>query len=548
MIARVTHSSATVRTLVANLHRAAEPIEAALKVYKRYRRTAYERMPLLAALSHAGYYEDRHWGDLYGDEALDACEDLTGIRTARVVARFLGRWLGLVLGVLFAYGRFRLTPKRERGYPFFEMFIQLFGAVTAITGTAALSLDVERAARVANVIEIFSVLPKRFAAAGIYEFCVALREIGREQQATAFKTFNALLERFQDLRQYRTLPPDTRRLYITAVLFARGAFAVYREDGRFALESADALDAQGLKLYSMIASQIRFLYYANRGELAIAARHREQVELHAAHVGSAWQVETWEPAALIPLNTMLSDIVAATRAVDRLELLSTTVPSLKPYARLANLALRQVRGDWTDEDVVMAELGRSPRSFIGWAAAIGFHATAFNERGLYAEAKAACAGALAHVTDEDKEYATLFLALDIQMAIAEAGLGDVEAGLARLDGLLARFKDSDHPLIQGSLHEARARIAWMAGRADEYNVSLAIVERWFRPTETPGLIAKWERLAELKNPPASRTGGGPPESGTVTNPGATTGTSPVSTSHEQDARTVRIVVRKSESA
>ena len=151
-------------------------------------------MPLLSALSHAGYYEDRYWGDQYGDEALDACEDLTGVRTARVVARFLGRWLGLVFGVLFAYVRFRLTPKRERGYPFREMFIQLFGAVTAITGTAALSLDVERAARVANVLEIFSVLPRRFAARGIYEFCLGLREIGREQQATAFETFDGLLE------------------------------------------------------------------------------------------------------------------------------------------------------------------------------------------------------------------------------------------------------------------------------------------------------------------------------------------------------------------
>jgi hypothetical protein len=545
MIARVTHSSATVRTLVANLHRAAEPIEAALAVYKRYRRSVYTRAPLLSALSHAGYYEDRYWGDRYGDEALDACEDLCGVRTARSVARFLGRWLGLVVGVLFAYVRFRLTPKRERGYPFFELFIQLFGAVTAITGTASLSLDVERATRVAKVLEIFSVLPRRFAAVGIYEFCIGLREIGREEPASAFATFDALLKRFEDPRQYRALPPDTRLLYVTALHFARSAFAVYREDGRAALQSADALDASGLKLYAMIASHIRYLYYANRGELALAARHREQVELHAAHVGSAWQVETWESAALLPLYTALSDIVAVTRIADRIALQSTTVPSLTLYARLADLSLTLVRGDWTEERILAAGVDRPPRSYIGWATVIGFHAGGYNDRGQHAEAKTTCERALAYVTDADREYVVLFLGLDIEMAIAEAGLGDVDRGLARIDGLLERFRASDHPLVQGFLHEARARIAWIAGRSDEYNASLAVVERWFRPTGTPALVARWERLAELTGPVASHR---LPLLDAPVDPTASVTTDPHSPITETDARTVRIVLRKSESA
>jgi Protein kinase domain/AAA ATPase domain len=547
MIAKVTHSSVSVRRLVANLHRAAEPIEAALKVYKRYRRSVYERMPLLAALSHVGYYEDRYWGDQYGDEALDACEDLSGVRTARVIARFLGRWAGIVLGVLFAYVRFLFTPKRERGYPFFEIFIQLFGAVTTITGTAALSLDVERATRVAKVLEIFSVLPRRFAAAGIYEFCLGLREIGREQQATACDMFDGLLKRFEDPRQFRALPPDARPLYITGAHFARGAFAVFREDGRAALQSADALDASGLKLYAMIASHLRFLYYANRGELALAAKHREQVELHAAHVGSAWQVEQWETAALIPLHTSLLDIVALTRAVDRLSLLCVTVPSLRLYAQMAELSLAVVRGDWNEEQLAAALGDRAPRSFIGWASVIGFHAMGCNERGQYAMAKATCESGLAHVTDADREYVSLFLMLDIQLAIADAGLGQVEEGLARIDGLLKRFRGSDHPLVQGFLHEARAHIAWMAGRTEEYDVSLAVVERWFRPTGTPALVARWERLAELKGPVASRRDL-PPDSGSPLDPTVKTETNPLGTVTEPDARTVRIVLRKSESA
>ncbi len=501
MIAAVTHDSVTVRTMVANLHRAAEPIEAALKVLKRYRRSIYERLPLLSALAHCGYYEDRYWGDAYGDEALDACEDLAGVRTGRLFARFLGRWLGLVVGLFLAFARFHLTPKRERGYSFRELLVQLFGAVSTITGTAALSLDVDRAVRVADALSLFAVLPKRLAPVGIYEFCVALREIGADRQAKAFATFDALRKAFEDPRWYRTLPPDSRVLYITGAHFSRAAFAVYRNDGQPALESADALDASGLKLYAMIASQIRFLYHANRGEFTKAARHRAQVELHAAHVGSAWQVETWEAASLIPTYTALHDIVALTRVVDRLDTLAVTVPSLALYARFGRLALDFVRHTWDEksEASMLEELqARPPRSFVGWAACAGFMASAYNERGLHEKAKAICETAFEHVTYEDREYVAMYLSLDIQLAIADAALGQIDGAMAHIDGLLDRFRASDHPLVMGSLHEARARIAWMAGRLEDYDRSVVLVERWFRPTGTPALIAKWERLADFK--------------------------------------------------
>jgi hypothetical protein len=49
------------------------------------------------------------------------------------------------------------------------------------------------------------------------------------------------------------------------------------------------------------------------------------------------------------------------------------------------------------------------------------------------------------------------------------------------------------------LHETRAYVCWEAKRIPEYEDSLAAVERWFRPTGTPALIAKFERLAALPN-------------------------------------------------
>jgi hypothetical protein len=291
MIAEVTHNSAIVRRLTANLYRVGEAIEAALHVYKRRRRSVYARMPLLTALAYTGYYEDRCWGDRYGDEALDACEDLCGLRSARNLGRIFGRWLGLILGLLGAVVRFKLIPASDRKYSFREMLTQLFGTTTTLTGIAASSLDFERATQVANVLDVFSLLPERMSFVGIHQFCLGLREIGRERQTVAFATFDTLLKRLANPRYYPTLDAEKRPLYVTGAHYARGAFAIMLADGHAALESADALDGAGLKLYAMIASQIRFPYYMNRGEFSKAAPHREQVELHAAHMGSAWQVE-----------------------------------------------------------------------------------------------------------------------------------------------------------------------------------------------------------------------------------------------------------------
>ncbi|HEX7670417.1 MAG TPA: AAA family ATPase, partial [Polyangiaceae bacterium] len=111
LIASVTYDAVTARTLVANLNRIGHPVEAALKVFGKYRQSVYNRMPLLAVLAQAGYYEDRCWAERYGDEALYALDDLCGLRAARRLRRFFGRFLGLLIGVLFAVIRFQLRPR-----------------------------------------------------------------------------------------------------------------------------------------------------------------------------------------------------------------------------------------------------------------------------------------------------------------------------------------------------------------------------------------------------------------------------------------------------
>jgi hypothetical protein len=159
-----------------------------------------------------------------------------------------------------------------------------------------------------------------------------------------------------------------------------------------------------------------------------------------------------------------------------------------------------VQGEFIDDAarIVQKEVGDvEPRSFIGWASSAAFMARAFNRAGRYAEARNACELVLPHITDADRDYVMIFLDADLEMVIADAGLGNFDRAVARIDGLLTRFKESDNPLVQGKLHETRARVAIMAGRMDDYRHHLSLADHWFRGTGTPALIAAAERLAAL---------------------------------------------------
>lgn len=513
LLADVAYDTVGVRFAFADLQVAAPALEAALEVYTREGRSLHERMPLLTALAQAGYYEDRKWGLRYGDEALDAVCQISGLGIARKLQPWLGNALGLLLGMLLGWLRFAFAPKRGRRYGFRDVIVQLVGVVTTLTGTAASGLDGERAARIAATMRPFMDLPERLTPVGVAQFCHALKEICRENQAEALSTWTMLTSRFQSPRWYISLPAQARPLYVGGLWFARGVFESFR-DGRGALEAAEGLECTGLKLYRMIASEIRMLYYANRGELDKARRHRDQVELNAIQIGSLSQVELWEPAALILPYTAMADAIELRRIAERLTVLSESHPSLALYAELARLARDlcridqaslQVGGVATSReehevyiDNCFAVLERSPpRGFIGWGALSGFFARGLNLLGRHAEARRICERTLSHLGPEDRPFVALFLACEIELAIAEAGTGDADAGLRRLDELLAYHAASDNPLTRGRLHEGHARLSALAEDWASYRHHLEETRSWYRATGTPALIARAEALAAL---------------------------------------------------
>jgi Protein kinase domain/AAA ATPase domain len=480
----------------ASLYRMGAAAEAALAVYRRARRPARERLPLLTLLAQAGYYEHYRYAQTYGDEALDVAEDLSGLRAARKLRRFVGSWLALAVGLLIAYSRHLLTPRAERGGKFYDTIVHLTSIVTTLCGVAVICLDPDRCDRLAAVMSPAACLPRRATLFGIYQFCTALQYVARERPVEAFAELDVLAGRFAEPGYYRLLPAEAHVTYHLGCHFGRGALAMMRAD-QAALESADVLERSGLALYMMIGSQLRYLYYVNRGELQLAQPHQAAVELHAARAGSAWQVELWGPVAKLLFAVAADDVVELTLIRGHLERLAVELPSLGLYAKLAALAVDGLAGHGGDPIAAARAVtsGAAPRSFIGWSTTLGAVALLLNRRGDHSQALSVAESALADTSEHDLCYVSLFLLAEIQAAAAAAKLGQSTQALARLQRLLERYATSEHPFALGLLHEAVARIAALAGQYDLSGSSVERARRYLRATGAPLLIARADTLA-----------------------------------------------------
>ena len=82
--------------------------------------------------------------------------------------------------------------------------------------------------------------------------------------------------------------------------------------------------------------------------------------------------------------------------------------------------------------------------------------------------------------------------------------GDHAGADARLAAALAEVETRQSPVLCGSIAEARARVALLAGDMAKFEVHRAEVDRWFRPTRNPTLIARADRLDDLRVPPGNR--------------------------------------------
>ena len=98
--------------------------------------------------------------------------------------------------------------------------------------------------------------------------------------------------------------------------------------------------------------------------------------------------------------------------------------------------------------------------------------------------------------------------LQIEFALAHAGLGQHEQAAAELDALIAEQTPNEGPLTLGALHDARANVALRAKQEEVAQQHVAEMERWYRSTDCPGLIQHCDRIAKRWAKNRARSGDG----------------------------------------
>jgi hypothetical protein len=510
---RLARVASNARTLAVDddLHAAVPGLEAAYRVYREQNRSAYELAPLLVTLVGASYYVDWRLAERYGDEALDVLSRALGLTLAARLRPFIGGRLSLVVGVLWARVRFGFASKRQGAFR--DLFVALLGCVTYLVAISLIRLEADVARRYAGVLAPFRALGERLAPAGIAEYCENLALFADNRLAASRSGFLKLLARLQDEKHYyRSLNSEGRKLFLGGALYALGILEAFRDTGDV-LHYAGELEAQRFRFYDIVASRLRIAHHAYRGEMERIPPFRERLDLHAIQYGSAWQVELWSPAAMISAYVNTGDISGLKRVTDELNELSNEIPRMRTLAQVAESTHAFLRGD-IDHGISLLEQLQSAGQLSGYPGctrALGWLAAMYNQSGRYEQAKTLCKGVLARTDPEDRDFVVFNLKLEIELALAEAALGETKQASQSIEKLFEKFGHSRGPVTLAMLHQARARIALLCGDEKIFVQHLQAMRDLAHTTGNGALIAQWKRL-ERK---AQRRSEGPADPSTV---------------------------------
>ena len=243
----------------------------------------------------------------------------------------------------------------------------------------------------------------------------------------------------------------------------------------------------------MAADHLRAGFYANQGNFAEVNRYRQRVETHAIQLGSAWQVETWAPADILKTSLVTHNALGLKRAAQELSRLAEEMPSFDQHSRFARAAYLLLRGK-PAEAIPLLERDDEPQAVVGWARGRALLARAYNALGQHERARDICRDVLARIDPEDLTFPVMNLNLPVELALAEAGLGNFALARTSLDELLAQHGLNRGPLTLASLHDAYVRVALREKDLACCAEHLERLEGWVRPTGIASLLERCEVL------------------------------------------------------
>jgi hypothetical protein len=368
----------------------------------------------------------------------------------------------------------------------------LAAAAIALNGVATSGIDIVMTERCKEALEPLAALGER-SVVGVVRMCIdAISGLLSEDHALTLEKLEAMRALVDSDTPIRNLNDKVRQEFLGGNLLSIGIMQGWRQSPA-TLEIADRIEPLG-PLYALNADQLRAMYYSCHGDGMRALQYVQRVETRALQVGAAWQIVAIGPIGASMNALYTYDALGAKRAAAELERLSRDIPTFRHEARRARATYLVLTGRYREAIEVMCESDQPPRT-AGWSRGQGILARAHNRIGEHARARELCLAALEGKSEEDLSYLMMNLHVQIELALADAALGNFEVARAQSDALLVRHAGTG-PITVGSLHETRARVALLERDFETCHRHCEAMQRQFASTDSASLRELSERLLQ----------------------------------------------------
>jgi tetratricopeptide (TPR) repeat protein len=466
----------------ARMHIAAPLLERALELYEQAGFSEQRIAPLLAVLAAASFFVDRRLSDRYGVRALDVLERVLRFDLARKLRPKLGGKLALLAALGGAsLARIRDAQHVAKTSDLLRMHI---GAAVALNGVATSSTDVALTERCVRAFDPLAALGDRHIAGFVRRCTVAVASILREDFAAALTELQTLAAIMDSGAPIRNFPEHLRREFLGGCLFSVGVLQCWRHDAR-ALAIADRIESFSAML-AMNADHLRATYHTSMGDIAAASVFRKRAETLALQVGAAWQVVTVGPVEAQFAALWTHDVRLAKHASAEIERLSAYIPAMRNEAHRSRGLFLLLSGRYAEALDVMRK-DDSPRTQAGFTRSRGLIARAHNRLGEYAKARELCQVALEGRSEEELSFVVMYLHAQLELAFAEAGLGELDRARERIERAAQRYAAAG-PLALGAILETGLRIELIAHDGERCKAQLEALRKVYLPTQISSLI------------------------------------------------------------
>jgi len=443
----------------------------------------------LAALAIGSFFIDHRLAERYGEQALDALEHVLCFDRARKLRNVVGAKLALVVALASAAARRRASPEAT---PTLRVALRmLVGCAVGLNAVATSSTDTTLTARCRAALDPLSAFGERHAVGLVRRGTIAVGSILDANHPAALAELRAIAAKIASEQAIRKLPEHVRRELDGGCWFSIGFIQCWRQDPE-ALAIADRIERLS-PMYAMNADQLREAFYAGRGDMLRAAACRQRVEMQALRVGAAWQIVTLAPIQASLACLWMHDAMQAKRAAAELERLSRELPALAREARRSR-ACYLVLSERYAEAIDSLQPDDARADVTGGSRVQGILARAHNRLGQHAQARQICQEALSTRTEEDLSFVVMYLHVQLELAIAEAALGEAPRARERLELLRTRHEAAG-PLMLGAVHEACVRVALIERDLAACREHLEQMRSCYLPTQVPSLAELTRTLA-----------------------------------------------------